>query len=113
MKGTQEEHAKKKWRNDNLAPHHFQNQTIKLGTKGHNWLIIALELVEDQEQGGIGIGNIVGAKDGIECGKHLKTATIVGVTLVLEEETEGPVLDRQTELTLPEATSFKVGGGCA
>ncbi len=49
--GTQEEHDEKKRRNDNLAPHHFQNQTVESGRKDHNWLLIALELIEDQEQG--------------------------------------------------------------
>jgi hypothetical protein len=114
VEGAQEEHDKKKRRNDNLAPCHFQNQTVELGSKSHNWLVIALELVEDQEQeqGGKGVGNKVGATEGIQCGKHLETATIVDVALVLEEEMEGPILDSQTELTIPDATSLKVRGGC-
>jgi hypothetical protein len=111
VKGAQEEHDERKRRNDNLALCHFQNHTVKLGTKGYNWLIIALELVEGQEQGGKGIGDGVGATEGIECGEHLKTATVVGTTPVLEEETKGPILDSQTELTLPVVTSFEVGGG--
>jgi hypothetical protein len=40
---------------------------------------------------------------------YFKT-TAVDVTLVLEEETEGPILDSQTDLTLPEATNLEVGG---
>ena len=110
MEGGQEEHGKKKRRNDNLAPRHFQAQTIKLGSKSYNWLIITLELIEDEEQGEKGVGDRVGVTGGIQCGKHLKTLTTVDVALVLEKEMEGPILDNQMELTLPEATSFEVGG---
>ncbi len=46
------------------------------------------------------------------CSDRLETTTVVDGALVLQEETEGPILDGQAELTLPEATSFEVGGGC-
>jgi hypothetical protein len=49
VKGKQEEHYKKKRRNDNLALHHLQKEAVKPGPKSHNGLIITLELVEDQE----------------------------------------------------------------
>jgi hypothetical protein len=87
VEGAQEEHDNKKRRNDNLAPHHFQHHTIKPGSKSHNRLAIALELVEDQEQGGKGIGDRVRATEGVQCGKHLETATIIDVALVLKERT--------------------------
>ncbi len=52
VKGTQEKQDKMKRKTDGLASHHLQNEAVKLGQKCHNGLIITLELVEDQEQGG-------------------------------------------------------------
>ncbi len=40
---------------------------------------------------------------------NFKTAAVVNVTLVLNEETEGPILDCKMELAFPEADSLKVG----
>ncbi len=42
-----------------------KNEAIKPGPKSHNPHVITLELIEDQEQGGKGIGNRVGATVGI------------------------------------------------
>jgi hypothetical protein len=47
----------------------------------------------------------------IESCQHLKTATIVDVTLIFRKETKLPIIDRQTELIFPEAAGFRVQWG--
>ncbi len=87
------------------------SKLIKLGPKCHNRLLINLEFVEDQEQGGEGIGDRVRVTVGIQHSKHIKTVAIVNVPLDLKEESKGPNLYSKMELAFPDMASLEVGHG--
>jgi hypothetical protein len=104
MQSTKKEHHEKDWGNHDFAPCHVHDHTVKTGTKLHDGLRIALEVIEEGHEGSEDIGHSIRMTVLVECCKHLKTLSIIQHPLVVKQELKGTILDGRVDQALPDST---------
>jgi hypothetical protein len=84
MQSTKKEHHEKDWENNNFAPCHVHDHTIKTRTKLHDGLRIALDVIKEGHEGSEGVGHSIRTTVLVKCQEHLKTLSIIQRPLVVE-----------------------------
>ena len=108
MQSTKKEHDKKDLRKYDPATQHIHNHTIKPRLELHNWLGLALNIIEEGHEGCEGICHCI-RMTLIQCHKQLKLFSMIQPPLVVKQEAKGAVFDCHVDQTLPEITGLQIG----
>ncbi len=110
VKRPEEEHDHQDGWDGHFGTREVIDKAVELGAIFPIQLVLPLDIIEERHEAAEGGGHRLWLTVLVKRSQHLEPMAIVEGPLVLKEEMQQAILDRQMELKLPDAAGWGIGG---